>query len=281
MPIPEVPPELAAAIEENRCAAYVGSGLSMGAGYPSWGGLLEKLIARGQELRLLSADRATELGKHVQNPVDYLMVAEELRDQMGEGPFRDEMARVFGEDHEPTDAYRALVHVRFAAILTTNYDRMIENAYASEKRKSLYPHSYEKPGDLLDRLWTNQFFLLKAHGTVDDRKSMVITKRDYRNLIYRSPGYRSALETIFNSRSILFLGAGLRDPELEMLLGFLHDAFQGMVDRHFALLPDNGLSETVIGRWMRDYSVRCLTYTPSDESHKEVAEFLRQLPQQQ
>jgi hypothetical protein len=274
---PDPPAELLEAIKDNRCAAFVGAGLSMRAGYPSWPGLLKHLVQRGKENGVVTDDRAKEFEAHIGNPNDYLMVAEELSDTLGIGLFREELAKIFEEERDPTDAHLALMKIPFRMWLTTNYDRLLENAHAQVRGRGLVGYKYDKPGDFLEKLWNKKFFLLKAHGTAEERESMVITRKDYRTIVYRSPGYRSALETIFNTNAVLFLGASMNDPELDLLLSFLHDAFQGGGIRHFALVPESSVTSMKVKRWQRDYSIRCLIYKPATKEHLEVDDFLAKL----
>lgn len=271
-----VPDELLEAIKARRCALFVGAGLSMNAGLPKWDDLLSTLIAKAAELGALGGDRKEELEKHLAVDKEFLMVAEELRDQMGDGPFRDELANIILGEGPPTEVHKLLHEVNASCIITTNYDKLIENAYAAVRGEVPSVYTYDRPGDVLDQLWREKYFILKAHGTVDERSSMVITRRDYRDLIYRATGYRAVLQTIFNMKSILFLGVGLHDPELDLLLAYLHDAFAGSVQKHFVLLPTDKVTGVTRDRWRKDYSVRVIEYEATD-GHPQVHEFVQQL----
>lgn len=273
MPAPNLPDELHESIVKKRLALFVGAGLSRKAGFPDWTGLLDALIIRANTMTALPAGREDELKSHLHEDREYLLVAEELRDQMGEETFRDELATIFATDTQPTEAHKKLHQMNATCVITTNYDKLIEDAYAEVNHKQAPVYTYDKAGDVLDQLWRSRYFILKAHGTVGERRTMVVTRRDYRTLIYRVQGYRSLLDSIFNTRAVLFLGCGLRDPETEMLLGYLHDAFEGAAQRHFALMPRAELSGTMKQRWRKDYSVQCVEYDAT-EGHPEVEQFL-------
>jgi hypothetical protein len=141
----------------------------------------------------------------------------------------------------------------------------------SECLDSAYTHS--QAPNFVDALWKKKFFILKAHGDVDHKTEMILTERDYRDIIFRSAGYQSALSAIFTTKSILFLGASLSDPETRMLLAFLHDAFHGSGARHYALVSKSEFSETLASRWRKDYKVELLTYEPTT-GRPEIAAFL-------
>ena len=196
--VPDVPPELMDVIKAGRCAVFVGAGLSVAAGYPSWAKLLEKLIEKGHERGWrINATQAKELKTLLKESDKYLLVAEELRERFGRDTFAGELVEIFKKDHPPTTLHQRLMDIPFALAVTTNYDLLLEKAYL-KKYKDLPPaFTNLQPPEIAGALWRGNFFILKAHGDVNNRESFVITERDYRDVIFRSQGYRSALSSIF------------------------------------------------------------------------------------
>ena len=207
-----------------------------------------------------------------------LMAAEELSDRFG----REVLVGVIVDrlnkgSPSPSAAHAELTQIKFNLVLTTNYDKLIESSYAKPGYiPKTYTHS--NAADFADALWRNDFFILKAHGDVDHRTEIVITERDYREIIFRSRGYRAALSAIFTTRSVLFVGVSLNDPETKLLLSYLHDAFHGCGAKHYALVSSHAFSETEASRWEKDYKVRCIRYNPSTKAQPEVLKFLKLLP---
>lgn len=272
----EIPEPLVAALKEERCVGFIGAGLSKRAGLPSWPELLRNLI-EAMKSHGLSDEHAAELTSHLKNPDEYLMVAQAL-DDLYRAAFRDELSQAFPEDVSPAVAHVKVIKLPFRLLITTNYDKLLESAYVQEIKQAYTTLTFEKAGQIVTRFYQNRYFILKAHGSVDDPSGMIITERDYRNLIYRQPGYRSALETIFNSRCLLFLGVSLRDPELKLLLSFLHDAFGGeRPPQHYALVSDRDFSKAAQDHWRNHFLINCLPYTPSSDDHPEVDTFLDEL----
>ncbi|OQB81211.1 MAG: hypothetical protein BWX88_04345 [Planctomycetes bacterium ADurb.Bin126] len=275
--VPTVPPELQEAIRTGKCAVFVGAGLSVGAGYPNWTTLLIDLISKGRSRGWnVNAADERELKKLVSQPDKVLLVAEELRERFGRSHFEDQLVEVFKKDRQPTAVHRQLMEIPFSLAITTNYDLLLEKAYLA-KVKDLPPaFTNLQPPEIAEALWRNDFFILKAHGDVNNRASFVLTERDYREIIHRSHGYRSALASIFTTKTVLFLGVSFSDPELRLLLGYLHDAFHGGT-LHYALAPRTEFTGSVINRWRKDFRVECLLYTPS-KGHPEVGSFVSSLP---
>ncbi len=277
--IDTTPKELTTAITDQRCAVFVGAGLSKGAGYPNWEQLLKDLIQKCLEWRDIDDAQAKELTDLVDTKESekFLLVAQELSDRFGRERFLDEIVTVFGDDTKvPTAAHEELTRIKFNFAITTNYDRLIEHSYG-KAGVFLSPYMHSSAADFIDKLWRNKFFILKAHGDVDHKNQIVITERDYREIIFRSKGYQSALAAIFTTRTVLFVGVSLSDPETKLLLAYLHDAFHGSGARHFALVPRNQFTQTVVSRWRKDYRVECILYDPTKD-HPEVVSFLKSLP---
>lgn len=192
--IDKTPPELLDAIRNGKCALFVGAGLSVGAGYPSWDGLLSRLIDACSRGRDIPKHKAAELRRLLKHPDRYLMVAQELSDRFGEEVFRSELVKEFSAALKPTQAHLELAKIPFRLVVTTNYDRLIETAYATVHPGEIpNTYTYRDAADFADALWKGEYFILKAHGDVGRKATIVVTERDYRSAIYRAPGYRAVL----------------------------------------------------------------------------------------
>jgi hypothetical protein len=272
------PAELLASIHQRRSAVYVGAGMSIPAGYPSWPALLEHLIATAVRLRDVTSEHAEELRALVSrnDGNTYLMVAQELSDRLGRERLVDEIAEVYADNaKDPTPNHALITQIPFDLAITTNYDRLLERSYARPGYVvSTYTHA--QASNFVDALWKKRFFILKAHGDVDHTSDLVLTERDYREIVYRSLGYQSALTAIFTTKSILFLGVSLTDPETRLLLAYLHDAFHGSGSRHYALVPSTEFTATLASRWRKDFKVELITYDPTT-GRPEVGAFLATL----
>jgi hypothetical protein len=273
---PAVPIELAEAIAGGKCAVFVGAGLSAAAGYPNWVSLLLKLASVCRERKVIRAAKEKELIRLVKNPDKLLMVAEELRECLGKEEFEAQLVTAFSEDKPLTNTHRQIMKVPFSLAITTNYDLCLDRAYLAERHDLPRGYTNAQPAEIAAALAREDFFILKAHGDVNNRASLVITERDYRSIIYHSHGYRSALGAVFTMKTVLFIGVSFADPELRLLLAYLHDAFHGG-RRHFALVPEREFSATVVNRWSKDFRVECLTYKATP-GHPEVEAFVNLLP---
>jgi nucleotide-binding universal stress UspA family protein len=133
-------------------------------------------------------------------------------------------------------------------------------------------------GQALDCLRDRRFFIFKVHGDVNLPGSIVLSNRDYARLLYLSPGYRSFLETLFASYTVLFVGFGGADPDLDGIIDRLSTIYERSIGQHFILISEEEFSALERRRLLEDKRLDCITYK-RDASHSQVVEFLRALAQ--
>ena len=269
-----VPEKLFQAYVEGKCGIFVGAGLSVGAGAPSWSEFLLRLVDRSTDLNEISAEKADESRQLANDPSKYLMLAEELREILGT-EFKSIIEEVFGDETlEPTKAHELLTGLeknRF--IVTTNYDMLIERAFA-ESKKFRQGYKYYEAHALLRDLYKREFFLLKAHGDAKTAaEQIVLTDKDYRRLLYGEPGYQSALQSIFTMYSVIFIGSSLQDPELKLLLSYVNAAFPEGGIPHYALMTPDEVGNIERGRWRKDYNMKIILISDEDD-YLDIVRFL-------
>lgn len=198
--------QLIQAYRSKRLILFVGAGVSMGLGLPSW--------------RQLVNHMAKELGF---DPDIYrtfgsdLTLAEFYRISKGQiGPLRSWMDR---EWHQPsTDISKSRIHELIATsdfelIYTTNYDRWIERAFDHHKK----PYSrIANVGDL-SSIAKDKTQIIKFHGDFDDDTSIVLDETSYfERLEFESP-LDIKLRSDVLGRSVLFIGYSLNDINIRYL----------------------------------------------------------------
>jgi hypothetical protein len=272
----DIPKELSDQVARGNCVVFVGAGPSQGAGLPSWPQLLGQMLDWAQAHGVDISDRA-ELAGYIKND-ELLLAAEEMQERMGDEGFRMFMAEVFRRPGlKPTETHLLIPKVPFAAAVTTNYENLLETAYTIVNGAQPHVFTHTDAAELSAALRTGEFYVLKAHGTIDRMDTIVLGRRSYRDLIHSNPPYRQHLTSLFSGKTVLFLGFGLTDPDLLLLLDELKAVFSGHTGHHFALMDEQRAPAIKRKRFEKDYGVVIIPYTPSAADHPEVRAFLEAL----
>jgi signal transduction histidine kinase/FixJ family two-component response regulator len=130
----------------------------------------------------------------------------------------------------------------FSAILTTNYDDLLERAYVmfntTDRCNFVYVHN--NFAQLPKLASEKKFFILKIHGDVNDIDSVVLTKTDYARMVYKNEAYRATISNIISTHTILFVGYGLGDYDLNLVLEEHAAIFRQYGKRHYAIIKNPG-----------------------------------------
>ena len=98
-------------------------------------------------------------------------------------------------------------------------------------------------------LFDRAFFILKAHGDINRPATVVLTARDYREIIHQNPAFNAMFSALLMTNAVLFLGYSLGDPDLNLLLDSQLSAFSEQVPPRYALMMDVGdVQRTVMKR---------------------------------
>jgi hypothetical protein len=237
--------ELANSIKQRRVILFVGAGVSMSVGLPSWQKLIEHMA---EEL---------DLDKDMIGSPDasYQMLAEYYRLRKGSlAPLRDWLDRNWSVSREKVKAsrlHRLIVSLDFPIIYTTNYDRNLEVAF------EIYRRDFVKIANAKDLAKANQDAtqIIKYHGDFDDDTSLVLAETDYFDRL----SFDSPLDVKFRSdalgRTVLFIGYSMSDMNIRLLLHRLwqtwsRSGYEKDRPRSFVFMPDpNPVQEAVLGRW--------------------------------
>ncbi|ADG68840.1 hypothetical protein Plim_3018 [Planctopirus limnophila DSM 3776] len=279
-----VPEMLIQSIRDHRCVLFAGAGMSAqaqtqdGTRLPTWSALLERMLNWCIDHRVpLRADPAEF--KEVLKRGRLLVVAQELQQSLGSQLNTCLSAILHTGKTTPSEAHRLVSRIDWVAALSSNYDGLIEGAYALETGGIVPPvFSPAGIGQALDCLRSNRFFVLKVHGDVNLPGSIVLSNRDYSRLLYLSPGYRSFLESIFSNYTVLFVGFGGNDPDLDGIVDRLSTIYEHSIGQHFILISEDEFTALERRRLLEDKRLDCITYR-RDASHSQVVEFLWALSQ--
>lgn len=278
-----IPPELIQAIRNNRCILFVGAGLSAKVqrhnkkGLPLWGAFLEELIAWAKSKNTMFWNGAEEI-ENIIKKGNYLLAAQELQESITLGEFAEFLNSVFRDKNVvPSNTHKNIFKIPFRAILTTNYDTLIEGAYAlTHEGQVPIKFTQEDLKTISSPLRSEEFFIFKIHGDIDRPESIVLGSRNYNQLLFRTPEYLHFLETLFTTHTVLFVGFSGSDNDLDFVIDRLSTIYSRTLNKHYILLPNTKFNLTEKRRLLLDRRLEVIEYE-QDPKHLQVDYFFDSL----
>jgi SIR2-like protein/SLOG family protein len=213
--------EFGAEVDTQGAALFVGAGASMAAGYPDW----ETLVAPySAALRIESEDLP--------------LVVQYYEDATPGGSERvrsDIIKMVRDTRAHPVETHRRLLGLPIPDVWTTNYDSLLEVA-AGELGIPITVYAEDRD---LATVRAAPRRLYKMHGTVDDNRvsaELVISRDDFDRYPTTHPRLWQLLRAHFVSRSVLFVGFSLTDPNISSIFRLARLTTPDVNHSHYAIL---------------------------------------------
>ncbi|MBN8452003.1 SIR2 family protein, partial [Accumulibacter sp.] len=268
-----IPPQLLQHLRERRLLLFAGAGLSAQAGLPTWRSLVQDVV----DATIAEAMQGEESRRELESMIaagKWLQIADHCKLKLGPGEYARLLGERLSDSGRPVpEAHRLAVRLPFAAWVTTNYDKLLERAYAEERGglpKTLTSLDTEALGRLL---FDGAPFVLKAHGDLDKPDSLVFTSRDYRDLIHGNAAFSAAFSAILLTHSVLFVGYSLADPDFNLLLDRQLLTFRGFAPERYALM--SGIGKVEEEYLWRVCQIRVIHYP--EGHHEAVPAFFQRL----
>ena len=265
-----IPAPLLEAVKKRKCILFAGSGLSVAAGYPTWKSLVAKLMDAASKAQ---PDRDLGLKAYAKDG-DLLTLAEFARSKLGKHEFITLLKKVFDKPLPPQNVHKLIARTDYRAVVTTNYDRLIETTLTFERGTAPATFTSESIGAMATAFWTPDTFVFKLHGDTNFPESLILTAQDYDRSILRLPHLRSFLQSVFINYTVFFVGYSLSDPDFQVLLKELIAIFRGYTPQHYALIPNP--QEFSTEYLQKSMNIQAMVYDPK-EGHAAVEKVLNEL----
>ena len=248
----------------SGCSAFIGAGSSAQSGMPRWSELLERL----QD----AAVAAT--GSDIQTPSkDALVRAQAYETAIG----REGVGQIISDlySRPPAATIHAAFHtnlfgIPFRQVVTTNYDLVIESAYAGAGR---LPLSLDWEDEAARTFFVDalanpnaETSVVHLHGSVRRPSEVVLGLKSYDRVYRRDNSSQAALQTLLMVSRFLFVGFSFDDAVFRQTLDRLRAIYEPTMVKHVAILPSRSASEdtTFAADLLAKDRVEALLYDPSN-----------------
>lgn len=254
-------------LADEKVVLFLGAGVSASSligGKPAFKGwpefLRDAAVSREAELR----NQIVELV----DAKDYLLACQLLQDDY-EDLWQEMITAEYGKVANPSRLHQSIISLKQRLILTTNFDKLIEVAWA----QSLSPgsRSFKVISNIDEKVFRSLKdyetpYLVKIHGSVDNTSSLVFSRSEYIKLAFGNSRYSAFLDAILLNYTILFIGFSMDDPAVSSLMEMY--AFNYPSSRpHYILVPEGGKDNIAdVNKRLRKLSM--IKYDASDKHSK-------------
>jgi hypothetical protein len=285
----KIPELLIDAVETGNLVPFVGAGVSRhaktkdGKGFPTWTEFLQELVDMACRSEWLTPEEEQQIDKLVKRG-KYLMAAQALKNVIPEDQLDVYIRKRFDTSNVEVGAiHRALFKLKSPLILTTNYDQLLEKAYALEFGDTATWYTHKHAPHVQQYLKSHHHghtkpMIFKIHGTAERPSEIIFAEMDYRKLIYGQPGYRAIISAVFVTKVVLMLGFSFSDPELTVIAESLREWLEKRTSPDYILLPKGEKGKIEKTRLRQDFGLEVIEYEPSKEDDgRELLELVEYL----
>ncbi|EDW2259392.1 SIR2 family protein [Salmonella enterica] len=274
------PESLIDELVSRRCVIFLGSGASASAqkldeqgqpmSPPTWAGLLQQLL----DICPNDDDGSRTNAQTLLQKGNFLDSAEIIRKScLPRAEYNRCISRTFS-GYNATDIHRAVETLDQKVVITTNFDCLYENHCRQGNGRDGYTTLRYYDGGLIARMRSPIRLIIKAHGCTSEPEKTILTKSDFFNARSQHKGFFDALESIFLTHTILFIGYSINDPEIQLILE--NNIITYPSDNpHYAAMP-SGSHSSLITAFRNTNNIDILEYSP-DNNHSELVESLNLL----
>lgn len=212
--------DLAQKSAQGKVVPFMGAGVSMSAGAPSWDGLLNEIIQSGN----LPEELKSSLGK-----LPVLDQAAIIKSLYEANPIPGKSFGKLVADAVDVKRYglapALLAGLRSEAAITLNYDTLFElSSNDAGSKRTVIPDNIES---------NTGRWLLKLHGSVTNPDSIVLTRDDYLGYNTNRDALSSLVKAHLLTHHLLFVGFGLTDPHFHEIIFDVRRAIPADQQKHF------------------------------------------------
>ncbi len=257
------PQDLVRDIARRRCVLVVGSGVSRqaegvgGVRPPTWDGFLDE------------ANNALQGGpqQHITDAIkegDLLNACEWLQRKYQHN-WKAQLRTAFSAPKfSPTEVHKAIGKLDARIIFSLNFENILDQALQEVLGGTCVTKLYYDEG-VSEFLRGTERYLVKVHGSLDETSKIIFTQRQYAEARISAAPFYNAFDSALMTHTFLFIGAGYRDPDINLVLENQNFTYSEAHPHYF--LAANGLHEDLKSSLRANRNLQVIDYDKIDDNH--------------
>lgn len=269
------PESLVAEVAERRCIIVLGAGASAACVSldglkrpPTWAQFIQALIA------LIPNPDDRDHAQQLATQQRFLDAAQIVRSTIPMPDFDQVVRREFRDPtYQPSKLHDLVSQLDLKTIVTTNYDDIYERHTLRGQATEAYNVCNYYETHALNDLRSTTRSILKVHGSFSNPERIVLSLADYFRARRDFPHFYNVLDALFLCNTLIFVGCGLNDPDVNLLLENVNISARS-THPHYAIV-ENVRHAAITHAYQETYNLRFLEY-PAGQ-HGDVVDGLENL----
>lgn len=192
--------------KNNKLSVFVGAGVSMLSGLPSWSDLIKLMLKEMPDLKYEEDKLSSD---------DYLKIAQMYFNTFGEEKYKEKVKESFKEDCTPNKIHDMIYALHPNHILTTNYDNLLEQEAVKVGRNFSVINADNTVSSA-----PSSSYIVKVHGDFSS-SNFVLKEQDYLDYEQNYKLIDKLVKTIFSTNLVIFIGYSLQDYNIKLILNWV------------------------------------------------------------
>ncbi len=260
--------------------AIVGSGVSAQSNLPDWPKMMSNLHDSIQkDTKVRKADK--QFLDTLKDSKNLQWRAEEYVRVTSKEFLHNSLVKQFSKV-QPSETHKLVMSLGFKAVLTTNYDHLLEEACYDQRIIPIDWSAQDQRQKFLRNLDNTEIkHVVYLHGRLGTPDSLVISESDYVDRYIKTEQINRQLFALIMNHPVVFIGYSLNDPELTNILR-IANAHRGGSPPHIAILSweaekesDSALTNARVNNGK--YGIRPLYFSKTKNDYSNLPQLLKAL----
>ena len=269
------PDNLVEELAYRRCLIFLGSGISAtaknddGESPDTWGAFLDNVKSK---MKNPSGDDK-KFVEDMLKKQNYLLALQAIADLCDSGEYSNYLkSQYLRGKYKPSKVHELIKDLDSKIVVTTNFDKLYEGLCHEPEYITF---DYTDTRSIIVSIKAPENIIIKAHGSIDDTEKLIFTAKQYYQAQEKYPEFYHLMTALFLTHTVVFFGYSLNDPDINLLLQFLHNTANSSCPHY--MIDKKGNKPQLVKHWKDTYNVSLLEYGDDYSCLESSLEELRDL----
>lgn len=269
------PDNLVEELAYRRCLIFLGSGISAtaknddGESPDTGGAFLDNVKSK---MKNPSGDDK-KFVEDMLKKQNYLLALQAIADLCDSGEYSNYLkSQYLRGKYKPSKVHELIKDLDSKIVVTTNFDKLYEGLCHEPEYITF---DYTDTRSIIGSIKAPENIIIKAHGSIDDTEKLIFTAKQYYQAQEKYPEFYHLMTALFLTHTVVFFGYSLNDPDINLLLQFLHNTANSSCPHY--MIDKKGNKPQLVKHWKDTYNVSLLEYGDDYSCLESSLEELRDL----